>query len=494
MNVMKKTFYIIASALAAFSCSEPEKEPVLPSDGAAPEVQSVTMSGGIDLQDPDELISIEAGTIYVLYDRAVSVADAASITLNDVPLNTLGMNVRIGIEFGELEYATDYTLNIPAGAVVSKEAGTPAESLTLAFRTESDPNATFEPGTPGDYADRLVTADPINNAQRLYSYLLSIYGQKTLSSAMAEVDWNTDEADWINRYTGKYPAIASFDYLHLRSSEEGSWINYGDIEVVEDWFAANGIVSACWHWNVPVSEGSSETTSTASATVFSVSNIFEEGTWEYEYAHEDLEKIAGYLKLLQEKNIPVIWRPLHEAAGNRYEYQGGEAWFWWGNEGPDQFIRLWKYMFDYFESEGIRNLIWVWTTQTSVLDKTDYAYYPGDDYVDIVSRDIYGNSGVEYDSAQIEDQFSTVASMVPHKMVALSELGGLPDMAQQWNAGARWLFFMPWYDDTDVNVEPEDKYTEDFDHMHADIDWWTATFASDAVVTRDELPENLYQR
>ena len=34
----------------------------------------------------------------------------------------------------------------------------------------------------------------------------------------------------------------------------------------------------------------------------------------------DLDKVANYLLLLQQANIPVIWRPLHEAAG---------TWFWW---------------------------------------------------------------------------------------------------------------------------------------------------------------------
>ena len=31
---------------------------------------------------------------------------------------------------------------------------------------------------------------------------------------------------------------------------------------------------------------------------------------------KDIDNIAGYLKLLQDKNIPVIWRPLHEAGAH----------------------------------------------------------------------------------------------------------------------------------------------------------------------------------
>ena len=443
-------------------------------------VESVTFGTGESLVDGMENVPVEAGSIVILYDQAVDLADASAITLDGVQIEVLGMNVRLGIDYPELEYSTDYTLTVPEGTVISREGAVPAEVLTLTFSTEADPDTPpFEPGVPGDYQQSLVTPDAIPNAQRLYEYMLSIYGSQTLSGAMAKVDWNTGEADWVNQWTGKYPAIAGFDYLHLNNSPS-DWIDYSNIDVVEDWFNAGGIVSACWHWNVPRSEGSTENyTSTASETSFKVSNIFVEGTWEHSVAQADLKEMAGYLKLLQDKNIPVIWRPMHEAAGNRYVYDGGGAWFWWGNDGPEQFRKLWQYMFDFFAQEGVRNLIWVWTTQTSSMSDADIEYYPGDEYVDIVGRDIYSQE-------DIAPQFSTVASMVPHKMVALSECGSVPDMSAQWNAGAQWLWFMPWYD-------YDNDGTEGFAHDHAGIGWWKASFAADAVITRDELPSDLYE-
>ena len=41
-------------------------------------------------------------------------------------------------------------------------------------------------------------------------------------------------------------------------------------------------------------------------------------------------------------------------------------------------------MFNYFKTEGLDNLIWVWTTEGNDAD-----WYPGDQYVDIVGRDVY---------------------------------------------------------------------------------------------------------
>ena len=68
---------------------------------------------------------------------------------------------------------------------------------------------------------------------------------------------------------------------------------------------------------------------------------------------EDLKNAAAYLKLLRDADIPVLWRPFHEAAG---------GWFWWGKDAAS-FKSLWIAMFNYFKTEGLDNLIWVWTTE-----------------------------------------------------------------------------------------------------------------------------------
>ena len=47
-------------------------------------------------------------------------------------------------------------------------------------------------------------------------------------------------------------------------------------------------------------------------------------------------------------------------------------------------------MFDYFKAQGLNNLIWVWTSETGDAD-----WYPGDQYVDIVGRDLYGKTAAE---------------------------------------------------------------------------------------------------
>ena len=129
-------------------------------------------------------------------------------------------------------------------------------------------------------------------------------------------------------------------------------------------------------------------------------------------------------------------------------------------------------MFDYFKAQGLNNLIWVWTSETDDAD-----WYPGDAYVDIIGRDLYGN-----DAADCGTQYQTLVNDFGNKMITLSECGyseytdstvGL--LSEQWNAGARWLWFMPWYD-ADGSTTP-----------HADQAWWEDAMSQDYVIKRGEF-------
>ena len=107
---------------------------------------------------------------------------------------------------------------------------------------ELKPDTTAQPAT-----QRRLSAE----AERLLSYLKSIYGKKMLSGAMACVNWNTSEAQWVYKHTGRWPALNCFDFIHHVYSQRGGWIDYSNTSVVEDWHREGGIVAAMWHWNVP---------------------------------------------------------------------------------------------------------------------------------------------------------------------------------------------------------------------------------------------------
>jgi mannan endo-1,4-beta-mannosidase len=146
------------------------------------------------------------------------------------------------------------------------------------------------------------------------------------------------------------------------------------------------------------------------------------------------DQIAGYLKELQENDIPVLWRPYHEMNG---------VWFWWCNhKGELGFKRLWIMMYDYFtHHHQLNNLIWVWNTNAprDIPGDEAWAYkdfFPGIEYVDVLAADVYRN---DYKPSH-HDQLLALAEGKPIALGEVGEIPGLEVLEQQ----RQWTWFMPW--------------------------------------------------
>ena len=645
-------------------------------------------------------------TVAVMFDENIGFATSTKgrILLNGSPVNNAvvyGASSILNIDF-TAPAVSELVLTIPAGIVYGPSKKTNEQDITITWTSINVAPATS-----------LVNANATSEAKALYQTLLANYGQKILSGTMANVNWNNDNAEQVYRWTGKYPAINCYDFIHLPF--DGTWIHYSDMTPVATWHNGGGIVAAMWHWNVPSEEpvveptpqpggdetvlsneekvmpsdwsgwykieanllanlkegdvitahtkdvaagaqgsfkdGSSwsglvegngtsyeyfditgdfsitldatllaaiqangliisghdytltgVTANTASAsgqgddtvlssdekvmpsdwsgwykieatalanskvgdvitahtkdvaagaqgsfkdgsswsglvdgngtsyeyfditgdfsitldatllaaiqangliisghdytltgvtlssnsaapqrakkadiqyvihpdqTTFMPSNCLVEGTWENKIWNDDLAKVAGYLKTMQEMGIAVIWRPFHEAKGNYDVYQAGTgAWSWWGKEGPEVCKQLWIAMYDYMKAQGVNNLIWVWT---DIPTSFDPKWYPGDQYVDMVGADIYNQT----DAAAIASTMQQLQYLYPNKMVTLSECGGVADAGAQFEAGATWSWFMPWYEGEGTAYAP--------------MEWWQNVMNSPHVITRDML-------
>ena len=508
-------------------------------------------------------------TIEVKYDKNIFFAtdNLSEIKFTGgelISADVLGASNILTVKVNVPGRETACSLSIPEGIVTGPNQ-MPAPAVSVQFSTVA--------------LDKTLVAATSAKAVKLYNYLLDNFETKTLSAMMANVAWNTEMSEKVYGWTGKYPAINCFDYVHLPASVAGAdWINYGDITPVKDWSDKGGIVAAMWHWNVPkkaVGEASStqiwegetvmpgdwsgnvqmtddaakavfadaqvgqvirvavkdvaagaqgsfknsgwseiasgtdyfdisgdytlvitedvlkslqeggliigghdytavavylENNGTAldpnkdyafykADTEFDATNATVEGTWENKVFTEDLKNAAAYLKLLRDADIPVLWRPFHEAAG---------GWFWWGKDAAS-FKSLWIAMFNYFKTEGLDNLIWVWTTEGNDAD-----WYPGDQYVDIVGRDVYNK-----ETADCVSEYTSIAENYGNKIVSLSECGTVGLISEQWASGARWSWFMPWYDGTNEDGSPV---------VHADEAWWKDAMSQEFVVSREELP------
>lgn len=317
----------------------------------------------------------------------------------------------------------------------------------------------------------LVNKNATDEAKRLMSYLSDTYGNNILSGQYCDQGQFGKEMTVINKATGKYPAVIGLDFIEYSPSRAANGSTSNATEYAINYWEKGGIVTFCWHWNVPEKYlkdiwWKGFNTDTVSIDLAKIMNgEDEEG---YNLLMEDIDAIAQQLLILQEAKVPVLWRPLHEASG---------GWFWWGASGPDAYKKLYILLYDKLTNEyGLNNLIWVWNGQ-------DKEWYPGDEYVDIIGEDIYPGERVY--GSQVNKYLEAVDYTPNTKMTVMSENGCVfdPDLAKR--DGAMWGFFCTWggefvAKDTSIFTLSE-QYTEEAMLKKA--------YDSDLVITLDELPD-----
>lgn len=320
-----------------------------------------------------------------------------------------------------------------------------------------------EPNGTGNFIidPNLVTPNPSSQAVKVFNFLKDNFGTKVLSGAAPAHSTNINEATWIFNQTGKWPAITCFDFLDHTNSNQ-NWVKYSaPFTLGQEWWNNKGLIALMWHWRDPLTKSGSMYTA---ETTFDLSRISDTTSSEYKSMIIDIDVISGYLKQFKDANIPVLWRPLHEASG---------AWFWWGAKGPENCKKLWNLLFNRMTKvHGLNNMIWVWTTDT---DESAYSWYPGDDFVDIIGMDIY--PGENQHGSQYFSYNKVKSIFAGKKMITLSECGSVPDPGLMKEYGDMWSYFMPWNGD----------FTES--DKHNGSAWWKKIFSYDFVITRDQMPD-----
>ncbi len=319
----------------------------------------------------------------------------------------------------------------------------------------------------------LSDKDASEQAQKLMEYMSKHYGAKVLTGQYAAGDANT-EADLLFHLTGKYPAIRFGD---LEGCTVNTTAKKSDvIAASQAWWERGGIVGLMWHWDAPMGVASVYAQETdfslesamtdqdvAELSQAEIDKLFEDGkiTEECHAILRDIDSVAAELKLLAEQDIPVLWRPLHEASGD---------WFWWGADGPDAYRWLWELLYERLtQYHELHNLIWIWNGQSE--------YYLVDaDLYDIASLDIYLPEGTDYGSRY--EQFVLLSRMTGgEKMLALSETSSVPSMNAMFRDNCIWSFFGLWYGE--YLIGEDGAYSEQYTGLEAMV----ATYNSEAALT-----------
>lgn len=351
----------------------------------------------------------------------------------------VGQVITNGVEVDLSLSATGQWESIRVGTV-SLEAGENTIEICCGWNyyrvdyVELIPAAT--PAVPLPVAPDLVNSNATDEAKFLMEFLTTNYSTATLTgqTEFPESTTTLAEFDKIVAATGDdAPAIVAFDYMNYSSSTTGNVNTTLTESMIATHENKNVILSALFHWRAP-SGGAEFYTD---RTTFDVAAaLADTNSAEYAELIADIDLISAELKKLADADIPVLWRPLHEA-------QGG--WFWWGAKGSTALKDLWVIMYDRMTNvHGLNNLIWVFTHSSDLSED----WYPGDSYVDIVGYDGYASPANDA-SATFSGQYATLKSRHDgKKIIALTETGTIPDVANMHDQDAWWSFFITWNSET----------------------------------------------
>lgn len=468
---------ILAVFLAMLSLTACRKTPAENNNGQGPDLSAPTQ---ISFSDPAPVFSSDAGS-YTLKVTAPSRPKLGGtpdwLTIKDGVYNSSKY---------EIVYTVTYAAHTEFGdreAEVTVTAGSLQASVLFTQHGLSIPEI-----DKSKISKVPVNANATEPAKKLYSFLRDNYGVKTLSGVQSCMAHTNDYVNAVADITGKHPALAGYDFLFLQFSPtpvNWSWKqDYTDISNQVEHWNAGGIICYMWHWNAPKDEDTFRNNTTGDGnyafytkdTPFDIREALKENTWQHEFILQDIDEVAYTLKLLQDKAIPVLFRPLHEAAGN----YGGGAWFWWGKYGPEYCKQLWNLVQDRLQQHhALNNIIWVWTVDCKQGKEAEAAqWYPGDDRVDIVGFDVY-----EDDNGAKSTQYNYLEKIVGgKKMYTVSECGNVPSPTKNLSAGLPWSWFMVWSSkEENGNVDP-------FHYPLNTQSYWQELMDNDLVITREDMP------
>lgn len=280
-----------------------------------------------------------------------------------------------------------------------------------------------------------VNKNASKEACELLEYLVETAGKQIISGQHTQTI-PMEEISYIREKTGKEPKLRGFELLSYSPNinyDDASepcltevYENRGTLEEALKWgISSDGILTFSFHWFSPL--GGRDKAFYSEHTDFDPEQVLIQGTKEREAFFSDLDRIAELLMPFRDAHIPVLWRPFHESDGK---------WFWWGRKGPKVACELYKLVYHLFVDEyHLDNLLWVWNCRLS-------DGYPGDEYVDVISVDIYLEKSYKTDYKKEYEEL--ISNTTKNKVAALAEIGYLPDIDMLSESKVPFAYFMTW--------------------------------------------------
>lgn len=266
----------------------------------------------------------------------------------------------------------------------------------------------------------------------LLKYFYSISGHSTLSG---QHNYPNHIARWTDRVydlTGKYPALFGEDFGFSGGDDKDSVeARPALIAEVERQYRNGAVVTLTWHEVRPTDDEPVTFRDSVEGhlTDFEWNELLTPGTDLYNRWCAQVDVIAGFLVELRDAHVPVLLRPYHEMNG---------GWFWWGGRpGPHGSSALYRQFFDRLVNHyKLNNIVWVWNVNSPPGVESRIAdYFPGAQYADLLSEDIYGAFQPNY--------YADMLALAAGKPIALGEVGALPS-PEVLQRQPNWTYFMSW--------------------------------------------------
>ena len=279
-----------------------------------------------------------------------------------------------------------------------------------------------------------VNPDATPAARALLHDLDTISGHATIAGQHNFPNTDSRYSDRVYDLTGEYPGIFGQDFGFSGGDDKDSALGRPSmIEEVIRQYRNGAVIALTWHSVRPTEDEPVTFRDSVQGhlTDWEWRQLLTPGTALNLHWRMQVDRIAGYLKELQDAGVPVLFRPYHEMNGK---------WFWWGGRpGPDGSAALYRQIYDrYVHVHHLNNLVWVWNVNSPSGNAGPVAdYFPGAAYADVLTMDIYEPFRQEF-----YDQMVALADPL-HKPIALAEVGAMPSLATL-AAQPRWAYFMMW--------------------------------------------------
>jgi mannan endo-1,4-beta-mannosidase len=275
----------------------------------------------------------------------------------------------------------------------------------------------------------LIDVNATKETKALYKNLKKLSGKHILFGHQHATEyghgWSGEEGrSDVRSVTGSHPAVIGVDFSGLSGVPESNIDNTKKQlqKTIGNTYNRGGVVTVSWHFNNPVTATNFYwNDSTASPAV---KQIIPGGSY-----HDKYKKILGTIASLVNsikgkdgKLVPMIFRPYHEFDGD---------WFWWGKAHCtiDEFKTLWRFTVSYLrDSLKVHNFIYAFSPDNRFFTEEQYLErYPGDDWVDMLGVDNYGDFGrygkYDLDSGYRKLKIVSDYAIKANKLAAFTETG-----------------------------------------------------------------------